>query len=534
MKETKNGWRPSVVHMLEVSTIVVLLLPIGGLGALRIYDTELIRQTEAELIAQAAFAESAYRHALLDEFARRSIDPKTYGHRAEIYKPPEVSEDGERLFRPIGLKLDLRRGDEIRPPWRDEFTEPKQPADAAARMAGERITRQVEEAQQITLSGMRLVDPNGVVVASTLPREMHRDISHREEIERALRGEIVQLLREKDRESPPGGLDTLSRRSVLRVFVALPILIERRVVGAVVFSRTPMTLQKAIYRNQDTFIGLALSLLLLALALALITSAAFVWPIRALVRQVRQVKDGVGDYEPIDRPVTSEVAELSSSIAEMSESLRERADYIRNFARSVSHEFKTPLTSMRGTVELLQDHYETMDDEKRESFLEMLERDTDRLHRLVERLHELARADVVRPTGESCDASTITRAVAARHEVDLVEIEDALEAPMDDEVFESIVSNLVINGLHHGARPVEVYLRRDRGVVLEVVDHGPGISEANRDKIFDEFFTTARDDGGTGLGLSIVRALIETHGGEIEVETDDTTVFCVRFRDEIP
>lgn len=529
MNDISERWRPSVVHVLVASTMFVLLLPIAGLGALRIYDTELIRQTEAELIAQAAFTEAAYRHALLDEFARRSIDPKTYGHPAEFYTPPEISKDGERLFRPIELKLDLRKEDEIRPPWGDDVHEPAEPADAAARMAGERITRQVQEAQQITLAGMRLVDPNGVVVASTLSREMGTVISHREDVRRALRGEVIQFLREKDRESPPASLDTLSRRSALRVFVALPILIDQRVAGAVVFSRTPITLEKAIYRNRNTFIGLAASLIGLALLLALITSAAFVWPIRSLVRQVRRVQDEAGDYEPIQRPVTREVSELSQSVADMSDTLRRRAEYIRHFARSVSHEFKTPLTSIRGTVELLQDHFDTMDDQKRASFLAILERDTERLNNLVERLHDLARADVERPTRQLCDVSEVARKVCERHEVNTIEIEEGVRVPMTEEVFETILSNLISNALRHGARPVEVRLSASDGVTLEVVDHGEGISQANRVRVFDEFFTTAREQGGTGLGLPIVSALVEGHGGQIDLFTDEATTFRIRF-----
>jgi len=291
-----------------------------------------------------------------------------------------------------------------------------------------------------------------------------------------------------------------------------------------------MTLEKAVYRNRGTFLGLAASLIGLAMLLALISSAAFVWPIRALVRQVRRVKDGVGDYEPIERPVTREVAELSESVAEMSEALSSRAEYIRHFAHNVSHEFKTPLTSMHGTIELLEDHFDTMDTARRASFLGMLERDTERLTRLVDRLHELARADVERPTGQRADASKIAREIAERFEVDAVDIDDGVEVPTSPEVFETILSNLVSNALKHGEAPVQIALGvRDDRVELRVTDHGEGIAASNLEQVFDEFFTTARDHGGTGLGLSIVRALVDSHGGEVKVRQYDRCTFIVRL-----
>jgi signal transduction histidine kinase len=96
---------------------------------------------------------------------------------------------------------------------------------------------------------------------------------------------------------------------------------------------------------------------------------------------------------------TREIAELSHSLVTMAETLEARADYIRGFAAEVSHEFKTPLAAMRGTVELLQEHLATMTEAERRSFLANLAEDVTRLDRLVRRLLDLARADVMRRSG---------------------------------------------------------------------------------------------------------------------------------------
>jgi signal transduction histidine kinase len=89
------------------------------------------------------------------------------------------------------------------------------------------------------------------------------------------------------------------------------------------------------------------------------------------------------------------------------------------------------------------------------------------------------------------------------------------------------VRNLLDNAFRHGAgHPVELEVDERGGrLVIRVRDHGSGISEGNRDRVFQRFFTTERDRGGTGLGLAIVRAVAATRGGDLSFETgaDGTT-----------
>src|SRR5208283_3349217 len=94
--------------------------------------------------------------------------------------------------------------------------------------------------------------------------------------------------------------------------------------------------------------------------------------------------------------------------------LEKRSDYIRSFASNVSHELKTPLTSIRGTVELFKDHFAEMKLEDRDRFLNILEQDTDRLTRLVQRLLDLARAEVAQPRNYQVQVNEILDQVARR------------------------------------------------------------------------------------------------------------------------
>ena len=229
---------------------------------------------------------------------------------------------------------------------------------------------------------------------------------------------------------------------------------------------------------------------------------------------------------------------VSEAIAHMAEVLETRAEYISTFASGVSHEFKTPLTSIRGAVELLRDHLVEMTPEERNRFLDNLEQDADRLDRLVNRLTDLARADVVRPGAGITPLAPVLSALAERfrhHGVDLKLTSDGdlADVAMEREVLESILINLLDNARLHGGPRVQIAAKHsDRPDLISVTitDNGAGISAGNARRIFDRFFTTARDRGGSGLGLSIVRTLVEGHGGTISVESEPgRTTFEVRL-----
>jgi signal transduction histidine kinase len=250
-----------------------------------------------------------------------------------------------------------------------------------------------------------------------------------------------------------------------------------------------------------------------------------------LIEQAARARKGAA-VGPIPHPGSREMAELSSALADMARSLNERAAYIEAFAQSVSHEFKTPLATVEGAVEVLRDHIGTMTPAERERFLGMLTQESQRMRRLVERLLVLARADTASASREGTEvapalAATVERFreggldVALRADAGL----DGCRATVSPEGIEVVLSNLLENAKQHGGPRVrvEVGARREErgpdapGVRLEVRDDGRGISDGNRSKVFDPFFTTARDAGGTGLGLSIVRALVESQGGVVEV-----------------
>jgi signal transduction histidine kinase len=267
-------------------------------------------------------------------------------------------------------------------------------------------------------------------------------------------------------------------------------------------------------------------------------------PLQALVRLAQRATAGEqGAVVALARPVTQEVAELSQAVATMAQHLEQRADYIRSFAAHVSHEFKTPLTAIRGAVELLRDHADTMTTKERERFLGNLDQDAEHLQLLVRRLLELARADVMQATlTDSADVAAVVRRLAVRYRnaglaVTMMEPLPPVNAAMAEDVLESILSNLLDNAQQHGGNAVTLALtcpslgaESDTALLIEISDNGPGISTANAAHVFEPFFTTARSRGGTGLGLAVVQSLLATHRGTIQLgETSAGTRMQIRL-----
>ena len=521
------SYRPKLRTILLILNIMVLLLPLGGIAILRLYESELVKQTESELISQAALTAAMFRETYLKQVdtlrhTGRKIDIASLGN---ILSASAAIESAE--LTPLPPQLDLANSS-IRPPA--PIAEPSTVApDPIALASGSQLNPVLADARKIVLSGIRIVDRNGIVVA-TSSMEAGLSLAAREEVTGALRGEPTTLLRVRNSKWQAPALTSISRRARLRVFVALPVIIENRVVGAVIASRTPLDAPKAMYQIREHLLKAAVVLILVVLAAYYINR-----PVKALIRQAERLKNGdSGGSEPLKNPGIQEVAQLSEAIAQMAATLEERSGYIKTFATNVSHEFKTPLTSIHGAVEILKDHYQGMSGLERERFLDIIDSETGRLGRLVRRLLDLARADTVAPGEEHTPACVILESVKQRYREQGVEIEVACSATEDSirmghEAFESIISNMIENARQHGGECVQIRVQgrvaehaAGRLFELEISDNGPGISAGNRDKVFRPFFTTARETGGSGLGLSIVQALLHAHGGSISLEPSET------------
>src|SRR4030095_2779284 len=209
-----------------------------------------------------------------------------------------------------------------------------------------------------------------------------------------------------------------------------------------------------------------------------------------------------------------------------------RAQYAADFAATASHELKTPITGIRGAVELLRDAWQDMPPAQRERFLANVDLDAARMQRVVTRLLELARIQNAAEATEIVPLQPFLSQIAERYDGRVVLDTQAAPAAMaiNPDHLEVAVRNLLDNAVRHGGdQPVDLRAASADGrVVIQVRDRGRGISDGNRRRIFERFFTTERDRGGTGLGLAIVKAVAETPNGSVTFDTGPTgTIFTL-------
>lgn len=214
----------------------------------------------------------------------------------------------------------------------------------------------------------------------------------------------------------------------------------------------------------------------------------------------------------------------------------------RDFVANVSHELKTPLTSVLGFAEPLTDPELPRDEVVR--FAERILVNGTRMRRLVDDLLDLSRIEAgawepeparveLGPVAASVWEDLTARSEATHPELRL-DVEAAPAADVDPEALRQILRNLLDNALRHAPEGsvVTVASRREgERIRLDVSDQGPGIPEAHRERVFERFYRVdpgrSREAGGTGLGLAIVKHLVAAHGGEVDIDSrvgEGTTV----------
>lgn len=365
--------------------------------------------------------------------------------------------------------------------------------------------------------GVRLVDREGVVQATNGPRA-GVDLGDRPEVEAAIAGEVGRHTRNGEYPAT-GGPPARSKRRWS--FAAIPLEADGRVVGALV----------TIHANRNGVellgdLGGELGLGgVLGLAVALAGAAWFGFRISRSVRALARVADSVEHggamqaptLDDIRRTRIAEVRLVAGAFADMLGRLRARMRYNEEFAANVAHEFKTPLTTLRGTVDLLEDP--DLPPEQRVRFLVNARTDLDRLVRMVQALLALARAEAEGPR-EVLSLDELVSRVAARTpgvEVRMVPARCLGNAAQ----LEAAVQNLLENARQHGGARVALTVRVEGATaVIAVEDDGPGVSAANLPRVFDRFFTTSAAREGSGLGLPLVRAVAEAHGGAAGMESE--------------
>jgi two-component system sensor histidine kinase KdpD len=200
---------------------------------------------------------------------------------------------------------------------------------------------------------------------------------------------------------------------------------------------------------------------------------------------------------------------------------------------SVSHDLRTPLTSIKAAASSLLQEDVRWNEEERRSFTQTIEHEADRLNRLVENLLDLSRIEGGALTLEKewYPIDELLHDVLGRMEPLLQGRDIRLDLPadlppveLDYLMIDQVLTNLLENAQRYTPpdSPIEItVLTGATELILSVADHGPGIPQGDLERIFDKFYRVmgpARKRGGTGVGLSVCRGLVEAHGGRIWAE----------------
>ncbi|HEY3255959.1 MAG TPA: HAMP domain-containing sensor histidine kinase [Polyangiaceae bacterium] len=483
-----------------VVNLVVVLVPIAGLEFARLYERQLLDGLERDMQNQAVLVKTS-----LEAGFARGEGFGTPEQEAELTRAALQTRTRIRLLdAEHGLLVDSHRNG---PP---EGKEPGPPLLTTER------ARQLEQSWSESRGGTH---PNSAESAEPLQK--------RPELIGAFQGNRSTATRVA--RHPPS----------VFLFLAEPVRDHGVVRGAVYVTRsTTPVLQEMhrIRRGLTRVLGLALAL---TAGLTLLLAWTISRPLERLAHAARRIAAGDSG---LDVPVAGggEISELAQAFREMTRKLEARHRYISSFAADVAHEFKSPLTSIRGAAELLAEG--AADDlDARQRFLENIALDAARLDRLVSRLLELSRIDASEESPVLVDLEALVRRAVERSQgpdgsvaLDYSSSIPVIFARPAD--LETALLNLLDNALKFSAPGVPVSVQvsgraGERFVTIAVEDRGSGIPEANISRIFERFFTTDADRSGTGLGLAIVKSVVEALGGSVEVRSvvGEGTRFIVRL-----
>ncbi|MCW3039467.1 MAG: histidine kinase [Solirubrobacterales bacterium] len=317
--------------------------------------------------------------------------------------------------------------------------------------------------------------------------------------------------------------------------VAIPLTFSRgkhrppAVGNVVVFSAPLRDAERAVAVVRARVLAAAGFALALAVLAGVLVAATLSRRVARLERVAMRV--AAGDFTttfPVDRD--DELGRLAATLEDMRGQLAELDGARKRFIATASHELRTPIFSLGGFLELIQD--EELDEETRDRFLGQVRTQVDRLGKLATDLLDLSKLEAgsLELRLEPTDLSLVVRAVASEFEPRLQAHDSNLElrlpgsrlrALCDPERVAQVLRILIANALTHTPPGTDIVLtagRRDGHVRLGVGDFGPGIHRTMLPNIFEPFFTSD-DAQGSGLGLAIAHELAERMDGDLLVES---------------
>jgi heavy metal sensor kinase len=310
-------------------------------------------------------------------------------------------------------------------------------------------------------------------------------------------------------------------------------LANGRADGAVFVVASERPMEEALAGWRWLLAGVVAVATLLAWGIGWVVTSAAMRPVDRLTQAARAIGEaGEATGRLPEPPQADELGRLARTFNWMLGRLAETSATQRRFLADASHEMRTPLTVVQTNAQGLLRRADG-DPAEREESLRAILRESDRMARLINDLLTLARVDAGQRLARqtlALDELVLEVYHQERPLAEGVRLEigawDRAEVVGDADRLKQVLLNLVDNALRYtptgGTVRIEVARNADAAVV-RVRDTGPGIPDAERERIFERFYRVdqgrSRGDGGTGLGLAIAREVAEAHGGRIEVES---------------
>ncbi len=295
-------------------------------------------------------------------------------------------------------------------------------------------------------------------------------------------------------------------------------------------------LMSDLYQSRSSLLWI---IQLLYIITYLVAAMFFLWYNLYIRRPLKEITKGASEFAngnlsyriPLDSE--NEMGYLAKNLNYMADKLNRSGEYQRQFISNISHDFRSPLTSIKGYIEAMIDG--TIPVEMQEKYLKIISYETERLEKLTRGLLTLNELDIQKRmlNIQSFDINGVIKATAASFEgsctscnilLELILSGKELMAQADMEQIQQVLYNLLSNAIKFSPDNSTITIEtteKNGKIFVSVKDHGIGIPKASIHKIWERFYkidrSRGKDQKGTGLGLAIVKEIINAHGQHINV-----------------
>ncbi len=293
-------------------------------------------------------------------------------------------------------------------------------------------------------------------------------------------------------------------------------------------------IEETLTNLTDIYIIIAPLFFILSVAGGSILSARSLRRIDKITKRTDEITTQNLDEKIPGEEFTDEYGRLVHTLNRMIKRIKTSIDYMNQFSIAASHELKTPLTILRGEVEVALRHPKTP-----EQYREILKSNYEevlRLINIVDRLFLVSRFDnkLIKANLKKVNLKDLLERIidtlgylsSDSNNRLILEANDEVQVEADPDLIRQVMTNLIENAIKYGYEDEPIVIttqKKEKSIKVSVINKGEGICEEDRSRIFDKFYriesSRSRKTGGTGLGLSIVKSIITLHDGEIDVKS---------------